>query len=353
MGVAFGPEDNDTDKKDPYRLLDTEARGNILIVHGADLDKTNLAAAKGILVIADEQYTLRRRDLFPNELLTRSSVYDVPTMVISPSLAEMLLASTGSSLSKLAQMEMGLGVNQVALTNPGVEVEMSVKAQQFGDLSQDRYINVIGAIPGDGGYLTSEEQVIIVSAYYDGLGVGPNGAFYPSANDNASGVATMLELARLMKASDYKPKKTVLFVAWAGGERGEGLSVVNVLNARQGADKLTVEAVVELSGVGYGTGNSIALQDGSSYRLVKLFQSAAEKYDDQTTTRGRNPHYGRENAPGFGERRALTLSISWDGSDNLAHTQSDMPQLIDPQKITRVGRTTLLTLMVLCRETDY
>jgi peptide/nickel transport system permease protein/oligopeptide transport system permease protein len=353
MGVAFGPEDNDTDKKDPYRLLDTEARGNILIVHGADLDKTNLAAAKGILVIADEKYTLRRRDLFPNELLTRSSMYDVPTMVISPPLAEMLLASTGSSLSKLAQMEIGLGVNQVALTNPGVEVEMSVKAQQFGDLSRDRYINVIGAIPGDGGYLTSEEQVIIVSAYYDGLGVGPNGAFYPSANDNASGVATMLELARLMKASDYKPKKTVLFVAWAGGERGEGLSVVNVLNARQGADKLTVEAVVELSGVGYGTGSSIALQDGSSYRLVKLFQSAVEKYDDQTTTRGRNPHYGRENAPGFGERRALTLSISWDGSDNLAHTQSDMPQLIDPQKITRVGRTTLLTLMVLCRETDY
>lgn len=353
IGVAFGPEDNDTGKADPYGLLNTDARDHVLIVHGADLSKINPAAANGILVVADETYTLDRRDLFPYEAPTRTRLRDVPTMVISSSLAEMLLASTGNSLSMLAEMEKGLGVNQVAVTGTGAEVEMSVNAHQFDDFSQDRYINVIGVIPGEGGYLVSEEQVIVVSAYYDGLGVGPIGAFYPGANDNASGVATLLELARLMKASAYKPKKTVLFVAWAGGERGEGLSIVNVLNARAGAGKFTVEAVIELSGVGYGTGDSIALQDGSSYRLVKLFQSAAEKYNDPTTTRGRNPHYGREIAPGFGDRRALTLSISWDGSDDLAHTQIDMPQLIDPQKLTSVGRATLLTLMVLCREPDY
>ncbi|CAG0984062.1 Glutathione transport system permease protein GsiD [Anaerolineales bacterium] len=353
MGVAFGPEDSSSDRSDPYGLLNTDARGNVLIVHGADLDKVNLAAAEGILVIADETYRLNRRDLFPYEPPARGNQYKVPTMVISPQLAEMLLASTGSSLSMLAEMEKGLDVNQTAFTNMGVKVEMSVKARQYENLSLDRYINVLGVIPGEGGVLTSEEQVIVVSAYYDGLGIGPNGAFYPGANDNASGVATLIELARIMKASAYKPAKTILFVAWAGGERGEGLSVVNVLNARPGAGNLTVEVVIELSGVGYGTGDSIALQEGSSYRLVKLFQSAAEKYNDPTTTRGRNPHYGREMSVGFGDRRALTLSISWSGSDDLAHTQSDQPQIIDPQKLERVGRTTLLTLMVLARESSY
>ncbi len=353
MGAAFGPEDSSSARSDPYGLLNTDARGNVLIVHGADLDKVNPAAAEGILVIADETYSLNRRDLFPYEPPVRGSLHNVPTMMVSPQLAEMLLASTGSSLSMLAEMEKGLGINQAAFTNTGVEVEMSVKARQFENLSLDRYINILGMIPGEGGVLTSEEQVIIVSAYYDGLGVGPNGAFYPGANDNASGVATLLELARIMKASVYKPAKTILFVAWAGGERGEGLSVVNVLNARPGAGSLTVEAVIELSGVGYGTGDSIALQDGSSYRLVKLFQSAAEKYNDPITTRGRSPHYGREISVGFGDRRALTLSISWNGSDHLAHTPSDQPTLIDPQKLTRVGRTTLLTLMVLARESDY
>ena len=199
----------------------------------------------------------------------------------------------------------------------------------------------------------TESQVIIVSAYYDGLGTGPDGTLYPGANDNASGVATLLELARLMSSSIYKPEKTVLFAVWAGGERREGLSVVNTMNARAGTTSMTVEAVIELSGVGYGTGTSIALGETSSYRLVKLFQSAARKYHDAVTTRGRNPHYGFENYPGFGDRRAMTLSISWDGSDDLAHTPRDLPEIIDPQKLTNVGRSTLLTLMVLSREVDY
>jgi peptide/nickel transport system permease protein/oligopeptide transport system permease protein len=352
MGVVFGPADSEG-KQDPYGLLNTDARDKVVIVRGADLDKIVHAAVRGILVIEDETYTLKRRDLFPYEIPRRASLRDVPTLVITRNLAEQLLVSAGSSLYMLNEMSKGLGINQVALTAAGAEVNIVVNAAQFEDLAADRYINIIGMIPGEGKFLTSEEQVIIVSAYYDGLGIGPDGTFYPGANDNASGVATMLELARIMKASDYKPEKTVLFIAWAGGERDEGLSILNVLNARPGAGDLTVEAVVELSGVGYGTGDSIALQNGSSYRLVKLFQAAAKKYNDPTTTRGRSPHYGREVVAGFGDRRALTLAISWDGSDHLAHTPIDLPQFIDPQKLTSVGRSTLLTLMVLVREPNY
>jgi len=353
ISVAFGPEVNEAGSQDSYGLLNTEARDKVLIVRGADLDKISPYTARGILVIADEKYTLERRDLFSFEPPSASALHDIPTMVISPSVAKQLLATTGISLSALADIVKGLGVNQVAITGEGAEVQMSVNAAKFEDFSKDQYINIIGVIPGEGDYLTSEEQVIMVSAYYDGVGMGPDGTFYPGANDNTSGVALLLELARLMKESIYKPEKTVIFVAWTGGERGEGLSIVNVLNARPGASGFTVEAVIELSGVGYGSGKSIALQDGSSYRLVKLFQAAAEKYNDPTTTRGRSPHYGRGMVPGFGDRCALTLSISWDGSDDLAHTPRDVPELIDSQKLTRVGRTTLLTLMVLCREPDY
>lgn len=353
MGISYGPILNDSPKLDPYGLINTDARGRILIVRGADFDKINLAAAKGVLVIADEKYTLERRDLFPYDAPSPTYFHEVPTMVISPSVAEQLLATAGSSLSALDGMANDLGVNQVALTGTGAEIRMDIYAAQYADLSVDRYINVLGVIPGEGQTATSENQVIMVSAYYDGLGIGPDGTFYPGANDNASGVAMLLELARLMKASAYTPEKTVIFVAWAGGERGQGLSVVNVLNARPGAGSLTVEAVVELSGVGYGSGKSIALGDDSSYRLVKLFQSAAKKYNDPVTTTGRNPHYGRVVGPGFGDRRALTLSISWDGSDALAHTPQDVPEIIDPQDLTRIGRSTLLTLMVLCREADY
>ena len=133
-----------------------------------------------------------------------------------------------------------------------------------------------------------DEQVIIVSAYYDGVGTDPLGVIYPGANDNASGVATMLELARLLKTSSYQPDKTVLFVAWTGGERQEGLSMTNILNARPGAADLTVETVIELSGVGYGTGDAISIGNDSSYRLVQLLPGggqALRRADDDAGAR--------------------------------------------------------------------
>jgi hypothetical protein len=145
----------------------------------------------------------------------------------------------------------------------------------------------------------------------------------------------------------------VLFVAWAGGERQEGLSIVNVLNARPGASQLTVETVIELSGVGYGTGVSMAIGDDSSYRLVKLFQSAAARYNLTATTRGRNPHYGLPLPTAYGGREAATLSLSWDGSDHLAHTPGDTVGIIDPNKLYDIGRSTYLTLLILSRETEY
>ncbi len=353
VGVAFGAVSNDDRKPDPYGLLNLNTRDYILVVQGKDYSKVSDGSALGILVIADEQYTIERKNLVPYEPPSWDLRRGVPAMVITPQVAEQILTTAGSSIADLNERAGNLGVNQASITDPGATVQMNVDSRLYEDNTIDKYINVLGVIPGEGHFMGTESQVIIVSAYYDGLGMGPDGTFYPGANDNASGVATLLELARLMSASVYRPEKTVIFAVWAGGERGEGLSVVNVMNARPGAGSLMVEAVIELSGVGYGSGKAVALGDDSSYRLVKLFQAAAGKYNDPTTTRGRGPHYGLGIAPGFGDRRGMTLSISWDGSDDLAHTPRDVPEIIDQQKLTRVGRSTLLTLMMLCRESDY
>ena len=198
-----------------------------------------------------------------------------------------------------------------------------------------------------------DSQVIMVSAYYDGLGVGPDGTFYPGANDNASGVAALLELARLLKESPYQPKRTIVFVAWAGGERNEGLSVTNIMNAKIGFDSLNVETVMELSGVGAGDGSAVALGEGSSYRLIQLFQKAAARLGVETTTRGRGPHYGLPGTTAFGGRDALSLYVSWDGADRTAHTPDDTVAAIDIEKLRQIGQSALLTLSVLSREPTY
>jgi Zn-dependent M28 family amino/carboxypeptidase len=68
-------------------------------------------------------------------------------------------------------------------------------------------------------------QAVVVSAHYDHLGFGwpdaradAKGQLHPGADDNASGVAVMLELARLM--ADVRPERSVIFAAFAGEEAG-------------------------------------------------------------------------------------------------------------------------------------
>ena len=57
------------------------------------------------------------------------------------------------------------------------------------------------------------DEWVIVSAHYDHLGVR-NGVLYPGADDNASGVAMMLEVARSLVEAPEKPKRSVMFIGF-------------------------------------------------------------------------------------------------------------------------------------------
>ena len=83
--------------------------------------------------------------------------------------------------------------------------------------------NVIGVLPGTNSALNG--QALVISAHYDHLGFGwpdarggAKGQLHPGADDNASGVAVMLELARLM--ANARPERSVIFAAFAAEEAG-------------------------------------------------------------------------------------------------------------------------------------
>src|SRR6185369_15189594 len=77
--------------------------------------------------------------------------------------------------------------------------------------------NIIGVLRGTKAEWASSS--VIVGAHYDHLGTSADGAIHPGADDNASGVAVLLELARQM-ASAGPPPRTVIFVAFTGEESG-------------------------------------------------------------------------------------------------------------------------------------
>ena len=75
--------------------------------------------------------------------------------------------------------------------------------------------NIIGIIPG----INESNEYVIVSAHYDHLGV-EDGLIYNGADDNATGVAAMLEIARVIRNFSIKPSKTIVFVSFSAEEIG-------------------------------------------------------------------------------------------------------------------------------------
>ena len=81
--------------------------------------------------------------------------------------------------------------------------------------------NVIGMIPGSD--KTLKNEYVVHSAHLDHVGIGRvvNGdSIYNGAHDNASGVASLLEIARIYKTSDAKPKRSILIVMVTAEEMG-------------------------------------------------------------------------------------------------------------------------------------
>jgi ABC-type dipeptide/oligopeptide/nickel transport system permease component len=352
IGVAPGPlPANFT--VDPYGLNRLYLEDNIFIVPESMVPYLSGSAMAATLVVPDDPERLHRRYLYAGGANRRNFTAPLTAvMYIHPDVANRLLAETGYTWESLRRESETLVPGEVAVTGPGAEVELQLDVEAGGSL-EEKYYNVIGYIAGQGAEMGMDDDVIMVSANYDGLGIGPEGALYPGANDNLSGAAIMLEMARILKEGPYAPDKTIVFVAWAGGERLEGLSVDNIMSAKVGFYLLNVEAVLELSGVGGGRGEAIALGSGTSFRLTQLIEAAAGRVGVDVTTRGQDPHFGLPTSIGFGDRAALSAFISWDGSDEQAHLPSDNLANLEPEEMESLGKTLALVLTVLSREAEY
>ncbi|HEX8737012.1 MAG TPA: M20/M25/M40 family metallo-hydrolase [Pyrinomonadaceae bacterium] len=103
-------------------------------------------------------------------------------------------------------------------------IPRDAKGEIMTDAKPLEAYNVIGVLDGTDAVLKNE--IIVVGAHYDHLGKGGMGSLaansteiHHGADDNASGVAAMLELARRF-AAEKKNKRTIVFAAFGGEEEG-------------------------------------------------------------------------------------------------------------------------------------
>jgi hypothetical protein len=128
-----------------------------------------------------------------------------------------------------------------------------------------------------------------VGAHYDHLGFGGNGSLAPwttaihnGADDNASGTATLLEIARRLMASGEKPKRRIVFIAFTAEERGLLGSDHYVRNPRFALEKTI--AMFNLDMVGRLKDESLAVYGtGTAKEFDPLVESLCAKYGFKLT----------------------------------------------------------------------
>jgi len=147
----------------------------------------------------------RARYTIPGKMLAA----DLIRIEISVRAANELLRGTGYILDDFIKKADENQLTEVPqLTGKTIFFKTSVITSQIA------VRNIIGIVEG-----TNPDQVIVVAAHYDHMGIG-NGYVWNGADDNASGTAGVMTLAKAVMAAGKKPEKSIIFALWTAEELG-------------------------------------------------------------------------------------------------------------------------------------
>ena len=271
------------------------------------------AGAKALIIIA-------REPNFKDDRLTRLA-YDntagdagLPVVVVSHQAADRLYGALfGLSFTHPEQTPTGKVIpGEITLTTDVVRNEVPA-------------YNVIGVLEGSDPLL--KKEVIIIGAHYDHLGRGGEGSgslaptsgdIHHGADDNASGTAGVIELARLFTEQNPKPKRTIVFMAFGGEE--EGLLGSNYYVNHPLLPLANTVAMINMDMIG-------RMKDR---RLVIGGVGTAKEWRDIMATDTEKPFQLTLNEDGFGPSdhssfyaKQIPVLFFWTGTHNDYHKPSD------------------------------
>ncbi|HEY1341328.1 MAG TPA: M28 family peptidase, partial [Bryobacteraceae bacterium] len=176
--------------------------------------------AAGLLLVQDRG---PRRDFKPTpassprpvgglDYALAGEMWDLPVFTVTRDVADQLLAPRGKT-TDVRQAEIDAAVRPASFDLAESSVCL---AKAFVNLQEHPGRNVAGLLEGSDPALQS--QAILVTAHHDHMGAS-NGHIYRGADDDASGVAGLIEIARAFARGGVRPKRSVLFVSYDGEER--------------------------------------------------------------------------------------------------------------------------------------
>jgi len=229
--IGYGFSIKDSVEWDDYKYIDVKDRWVAILIGSPDGDhphskyadhipirkKAMLAKdnnARGVLFInqsdSDEFIPLRYD---PN-----SNNMDIPVVQISRKFANDLLSDSLQFFQDEINSDLS---SRSFLLNKSIDSKISLKKETI------QIPNIIGMIPGN--HDNHKNEYIVIGAHFDHLGFGgqSSGSLAPDersihngADDNASGIAGVLEIAEKLKANQFELNRSILFMGYNAEEQG-------------------------------------------------------------------------------------------------------------------------------------
>lgn len=187
---------------------------------------------------------------------------------------------------------------------------------------------------------TVSDQVILVEAHVDSVG-----ASFAGADDNASGVAVLLEMARVLK--DYSNKKTLRFFVTNGEEQGlvGAIHYVKVLTSENRLRDLSL--VINMDMVGYNSNGVVELETDPPFEdLAKWFGELANRFTSLKAkiTLGA---WGSDHVPFLKKNVPAILTIeNWDTKTPCYHQKCDTPDTLNYAYAVEIGKLNVAAVLV-------
>ncbi len=264
----------------------------------------------------------------------------IPVVHIKRPLADQLLAPAGTSVEQLENRLIdGELMAPIELATEFTATTEVVKTEQQTQ-------NVLAVLPGSDPVL--RDEYLVVGAHYDHLGFGGPGsgsrrpdttAIHNGADDNASGTAALLELARSLSQSSTKLKRSVLFIAFGAEEMG--LLGSKYFTANPLVDLDNVAAMFNLDMLGGYVPDSSALSIGGTGTAIGLSDLVTEQADRAGIPVKLSPEgYGPSDHAAF-YSKDIPVLFFFTGAHKRYHTPDDDANLLNytgEQQIVRFIR---------------
>jgi hypothetical protein len=294
------------------------------------------AGARMLLVVSDPSHQVDQADFKLFTIASDAEDHGIPVLRVSRSAVAPLLRTW--QLDRLAAaIEQDLVPRSRAL--PGVDVDYTES------LARDRRTvrNVVGVLRGSDP--TRSHEAIVIGAHYDHVGLGGRfssapertGEIHNGADDNASGTSALIEIARSAAADPARFPRTIVFVAFAGEERG---LLGSAHYARDPAVPIRdTIAMIDLDMVGRSNGKVETSGLERAPSLAPDLEAAAMAAGGIRLGRD-GPGAGRSDDANFLERRIPAI-IFFTGFHADYHLPSDDWEKIDAAGAARVATVAL------------